>query len=201
MDALMDLAQPAAGRGADGRFQPGHSGNPAGKPKSTRHRLTVLRKLLAEGESETAGRRFIERALAGEDKRAEILLVQPVFPKPRGRTIALDLPEAASAADDLAFLDAAMAGLANGGITIDEALALALARLVELRRKLREGTAAAARLAGFTVLLAGAAPPPADPLAALLAPPRPSSLRRELLNSTCIGGSGPRQAFLLPEAA
>ena len=55
-----------AGRKQDTRFKPGQSGNPAGKPKGARHRITLAIDELLEGEAETITRKAIDMALAGE---------------------------------------------------------------------------------------------------------------------------------------
>src|SRR5579875_3240193 len=112
-------AGPEVVRDAGGRFAPGHSGNPAGKRKGTRNRATVLLEVMAEGEERVVARRMLDRAAAGE-KAAGRLCFERLFPKPRSRTIELDLPEGASAADDLAVFEAAFAELVAGALTLDE---------------------------------------------------------------------------------
>jgi hypothetical protein len=42
----------AAARDARGRFQPGCSGNPAGKKPGTLNRATILKRVMAEGDEE-----------------------------------------------------------------------------------------------------------------------------------------------------
>src|SRR6476659_8342128 len=46
-------------------FQKGESGNPQGKPKGTRHRVTIAAEILLEGEAEAITRKAIELAKAG----------------------------------------------------------------------------------------------------------------------------------------
>ena len=55
-----------AGRKQDTRFKPGESGNPAGKAKGTRHRITRAIDELLDGEADSITRKAIELAKAGE---------------------------------------------------------------------------------------------------------------------------------------
>jgi hypothetical protein len=93
-------------RDANGRFLPGQSGNPAGKKPGTRNRATTLREALKDGEDAAAARFIVDR----------------LMPRPRSRTIELDLPAGAGAADILAASNATIAAMAAGEITPDEAL-------------------------------------------------------------------------------
>jgi hypothetical protein len=54
------------GQKQDGRFKPGQSGNPAGKPKGARHKTTLAMEALLEGEAEGPTRKAVEMALAGD---------------------------------------------------------------------------------------------------------------------------------------
>jgi Family of unknown function (DUF5681) len=45
-------------------FEPGQSGNPAGKPKGTRNKTTLAVEALLDGEAETLTRKAIELAKA-----------------------------------------------------------------------------------------------------------------------------------------
>jgi hypothetical protein len=53
-------------RTSDGRFAPGHSGNPAGRPKGAKGLGRRLIEALREGEDEIILRQFIEMALLGD---------------------------------------------------------------------------------------------------------------------------------------
>jgi len=117
----MDGLAQGALRDANGRFIPGHSGNPAGKKAGTRNRATVLREALADGEDTAAARIVIDKALSG-DAVAARFIVDRLMPRPRGREIALDLPDGGTAADVLACSNATIAAMAAGEITPDEAL-------------------------------------------------------------------------------
>src|SRR5258708_38576690 len=108
----------ASSRDLAGRFRPGTSGNPAGKRPGTRNRKTVLAEALRDGEDTAVARVVIDKAVAGDAVAARFLLGLLV-PKPRGREIALDLPEDASAGDVVAAFDATLAAMAAGEITPD----------------------------------------------------------------------------------
>ena len=62
-----------------GRFRKGVSGNPAGKPKGTRHRATLAAEALLDGEAEKLTRRAIEKALEG-DASALRLCLERILP-------------------------------------------------------------------------------------------------------------------------
>jgi hypothetical protein len=113
----MDTDTETTRRDSNGRFVPGQSGNPAGKKPGTLNRATVLRAALAEGEDIATARIVIDKALAG-DAVAARFIVDRLTPRPRGRAIALDLPEG----DMVAAFDRTIAAMAKGEITPDEAL-------------------------------------------------------------------------------
>jgi hypothetical protein len=117
----MDGSEQMPTRDANGRFVPGQSGNPAGKKPGTRNRATVLRAALTDGEDFAAARIVIDKALSG-DAVAARFIVDRLMPRPRSRTIELDLPAGAGAADILAASNATIAAMAAGEITPDEAL-------------------------------------------------------------------------------
>jgi hypothetical protein len=117
----MDDTKDIAARDGNGRFLPGQSGNPAGKKPGTRNRATALRAALADGEEKAAARIVIDKALSG-DAVAARFIVGRLMPRPRSRTIELDLPAGAGAADILAASNATIAAMAAGEITPDEAL-------------------------------------------------------------------------------
>jgi hypothetical protein len=132
----MTDTQPSA-RTARGRFQPGASGNPAGKKPGTLNHATRLKALLDDGDFETAARHIVERARKG-DFAAARFLVDRLDPKPRGRAITLDLPPNASSPERFAALTQAMC---RGEVTPDEAKTIAA--VLEAEDKARERVVAA----------------------------------------------------------
>jgi hypothetical protein len=127
----MDGSPQPIARGANGRFLPGCSGNPAGKQPGTRNRATLLREVMREGDGHAMARHVVERAVAGDAVAARFCLDR-IEPKPRGRPISLDLPDGVSAnAAVAAAFDSALRQLAEGEITPAEAVEIS--RFLESR--------------------------------------------------------------------
>jgi hypothetical protein len=117
----MSTSDSAVQRDAGGRFLPGQSGNPLGKAPGTRNRATRLRQILEDGEDRIIGRILIDKAKGGDAVAARFVIAR-LMPRPRGRAIALDLPEGTWAGDPVATFNATMMAMASGEITPDEAL-------------------------------------------------------------------------------
>jgi hypothetical protein len=128
---IMDGIATEIERDAAGRFVARQSGNPAGKKPGTRNRKTVMLEALRDGEGEAAARVVIEKAVAG-DAVAARFVVSLISPRPRGRTIHLDMPEDDDCNVVTAF-NVTLRALCNGEITPDEALQVS--RFLDGRRK------------------------------------------------------------------
>src|SRR5208282_3632180 len=76
----------SASRDAGGRFQPGRSGNPRGRPLGSLNRATRLRAWLDDGEERANARIVIDRALGGDHVAARHLMDR-LDPKPRTRPL------------------------------------------------------------------------------------------------------------------
>jgi hypothetical protein len=63
---------------AGGRFKPGQSGNPAGKPKGARNKATLAAQALLEGEAQGIARKAVEMALAGDGAALRLCLERVV---------------------------------------------------------------------------------------------------------------------------
>ena len=96
-----------------GRFLPGQSGNPAGKAPGTRNRATLLRALMDEGEEQVIGRLVIDKAKAG-DAVAARFVIGHLYPRPRARTVALDLADGLPATNVVAAHDAVLTAMFAG---------------------------------------------------------------------------------------
>ena len=79
-------------------FQPGQSGNPAGRPIGARNRKTLLMEALLEDDGEDLTRRLVEKALTG-DATAMRLCMERLLPRMRERPIPFPLPPIAGPAD------------------------------------------------------------------------------------------------------
>jgi hypothetical protein len=106
-----------------GQFAKGSSGNPAGRPKGSRNRATLLAEALLDGEAEALVRKLIEEALAG-DRSLLKFCVQHILGKPRASTIELDLAPGQEN-DPLAVLAAAIRAMAGGEINPAETASVA----------------------------------------------------------------------------
>jgi hypothetical protein len=99
------------------QFQPGESGNPAGKPKGTRHKATQAAMVLLGGEAEALTRKAVELALEG-DVTALRLCLDRIVPSLKSATpmVKLDMPAPNNLTDTAkAFVSAA----ANGEVPPD----------------------------------------------------------------------------------
>jgi hypothetical protein len=89
----------------------------------TPNRATMLAAALADHESRRIARVVIDKALAG-DAVAARFVIGHLTPRPRGRPIALDMPDGARAGDIVAAFNATLGAMVDGEITPDEALTI-----------------------------------------------------------------------------
>jgi hypothetical protein len=133
----------AAGKQRGAPFKPGQSGNPAGKPKGTRHKTTLAIEMLLEGDAEALTRKAIDLALAG-DMQALRLCMDRLAPPRKDRPVCFDMP-AIETVDDLPRATRAlMAAVASGELTPAEAAELG--KLVDAHVKAIEVTDISKRL-------------------------------------------------------
>jgi hypothetical protein len=108
-------------RGTDGRFQPGRSGNPAGRPRGSRDRATIIARAILDVAAPELMRTLLERALYQDDAAALRLCVQRLLPPRRSEPVELDLPPLTSAADATKALAAIAQAVAEGELGAAEA--------------------------------------------------------------------------------
>ena len=130
----------------DGRFRPGQSGNPNGKPKGARHRVTRIAEALIEGEAEEIVRKAVELAKAGDGPVLRAVL-ERIAPARKDAPIAFELPPIDTAADAKAASSAVIAAVVAGDITPGEGSAV-MALLVS-HKMIVEATDFEARLAAL----------------------------------------------------
>jgi hypothetical protein len=197
----MSSSAAASPRTAEGRFTPGASGNPKGRPKGSRNFSSIIEEALREGEAAALIRLAVAAALGG-DRPLLRFFVNRIWPAGRGRLVGLGLAEGAER-DPASVLAAAIRAVADGTLSTEEAATLG--RLVRLGEGLagrqepvsdlypeagrsRTATAPAAperrRSRGAA---AGGAVPPAAAVAAAELPawlaPKPPATRSALFSS------------------
>jgi Family of unknown function (DUF5681) len=124
-------------------FEPGQSGNPAGKPKGARNKTTLAVEALLDGEAETLTRKAIELAKAG-DLAALRVCLDRIAPPRKDRPVLFELPPISSAADAAIAAAALLEAVAVGDLTPAEASELG--KLIEAYVKALEATDFAERL-------------------------------------------------------
>ena len=115
-----------------GRFRPGQSGNPHGKPPGTRHRATRMAEKLMEGAAESVVQSVVNAAQGG-DMVAARLVLERICPLRRGRLITLPLPDVKTTSDVLIALGETVKAMSEGEITPDEASTIA--GVIEIKRR------------------------------------------------------------------
>ena len=118
-----------------GRFKPGQSGNPAGRPRGSRHATTVAIEALLDGDAETITRKAIEAAKGG-DMVAIRLVMDRICPPRKTRPVHIELPPIADAHGVADAQQEVLNAVAKGELLLDEAQALC--GLLEARRKALE---------------------------------------------------------------
>ena len=124
-------------------FEPGQSGNPAGKARGTRNKVTLAIEALLDGEAEALTRKAIELAKAG-DMAALRLCLDRLAPPRKDRLVMFELPTITSAADAVKASAALVTAVAIGELTPAETGELG--KLIEAYVRALEATDFAARL-------------------------------------------------------
>lgn len=116
---------------------------PAGMPKGTRHRATMLVEKLIEDDAENIVRAVVSAAKAG-DPTAMRLCIERLVPVRKGRPVTFDLPPVKTAADIAGAVGELARVMAAGELTTDEASAAA--SVIEMHRRAIETTEIELRL-------------------------------------------------------
>jgi len=105
-------------------FKQGQSGNPAGRPKGARNKLTILLETLKAGDLEAMMRKAIELGKGGSVP-AMRLVVNIILNAVRVEPASVDLPELKTAADVLAAMQKVASGVGAGELTATQGADLA----------------------------------------------------------------------------
>lgn len=132
--------------GAGRRFQPGQSGNPAGRPKGARNHATILLEKMMHGDAEEIGKSVIAAAKAG-DPTAMRLCVERLYPVRKGAPVVFDMPPIVTAADVDKATGELMRQTAAGELSPEEAATIA--QVLEVRRRAIETAELEARIAAL----------------------------------------------------
>src|ERR1051325_26293 len=108
------------------KFQPGQSGNPAGRPPGSLNKKTLAAQAAFEEKAQEIVDNVIERARNG-DLRAERLVMERMVPTGRNRRFAIALPVIKTADDAEAALAIVMDELAAGKLAVHEVSSVLLA--------------------------------------------------------------------------
>lgn len=128
------------------QFQPGQSGNPAGRPKGSRGVATRMAEALLDGEAEDLTRKAIELAKGG-DVTALRLCLERLIPARKDAPVSFDLPPIQTVADAKLASTSVLAAVANGDITPSEGAAVM--GLLANHKTIVEATDFEARLAAL----------------------------------------------------
>jgi len=82
---------------SDGKFKPGKSGNPNGRPAGSRSKVLTALDALGESEAEAIVKATIENAKAGDGVAARTILDR-VWPPRKGARLEFELPDISTAA-------------------------------------------------------------------------------------------------------
>jgi hypothetical protein len=111
------------GEEQNGRFKPGQSGNPAGRPRGALNKTTLAVQALLYGEAEELTRKAIEMAKGG-DTVAMRLCLERILPPRRDVSVNIDLTVIRNIDDAIAAQNTILAAVSHGDITPAEANSL-----------------------------------------------------------------------------
>jgi hypothetical protein len=131
------------------RFQPGQSGNPAGRPPGSLNKKTLAAQALLEERAEDIVTNLMDRSKNGEPAAMRLVMAR-LLPTGRNRPVAIDLPVIKTPEDAELALVVVTDELAAGKLTISEVSALVtlidrMLRLAERMWKVQQARLEAAQ--------------------------------------------------------
>ena len=104
-------------------FQPGQSGNPAGRPRGSRNKRTILAEKMLDDHAADVTQAAIDLAKGGNGPALRMCLDR-IAPPMRHRLLDFDLPALVTADDAVVAANVIVQGAAQGELTVHEAGAL-----------------------------------------------------------------------------
>lgn len=127
-------------------WKPGRSGNPAGRPKGSRNRVTLVALAAMEEGADAIARKVVDLAKEGDISAARLVL-ERLVPPAKERPVFLSLPDTGSAEGIVQAQAAILQAVAAGDILPGEGATLA--GIVESRRKALETQELEARISAL----------------------------------------------------
>jgi hypothetical protein len=126
------VAENSAGDQRGKPFLPGVSGNPSGKPRGCRNKITRLAETLFDNQAQPLVDKCIAMAMSG-DTVALRLAIERILPARKSRPVQIELPAVETAADLPAALSVVIEAAAQGELTPEEAAVFA--GMLETKRR------------------------------------------------------------------
>jgi hypothetical protein len=127
-------------------WKPGQSGNPKGKPKGSRNRMTLVALAAMEEGADAIARKVVEMAKNGDIPAARLVL-ERLVPPAKERPISLTLPDTKTANGIAQAQGAILTAVAAGELLPGEGATLA--GIIEGRRKALETLELEARISAL----------------------------------------------------
>ena len=137
------MTEPTDPKQIPGRFKPGESGNPKGRPAGSKNAALVALDALGTDAAQDLLQAVIEKAKDGDMQAARIILDR-AWPIRKGRPISFVMPKVETAADTAKALGGVLEAVAGGLLSIEEGGGLAA--ILETQRKTLELTEIEERL-------------------------------------------------------
>lgn len=136
----------------DGKFRPGQSGNPNGRPAGSRSKTLTALDALGEREAEAIVKATIENAKKGDGVAARTILDR-VWPSRKGARLEFELPDISTAATLPDAIGGVVRQVAEGIVSPEEGSIIV--GLLETQRKAIETSDLAERLTALETRLNG----------------------------------------------
>lgn len=128
------------------KFQPGQSGNPGGRPKGSRNKVTAALDAIGDEAAESVIQAIVDKAKEG-DMAAARIIADRVWPARKGSRIEFKLPAMDKAEDLPGAITSIAQQVATGDISPDEGALIV--GLLETQRRAIETSDHAIRLAAI----------------------------------------------------